>query len=57
VFVHVFGRAFHHYRGGRDTKEPLKKHPELDRLLREEYCSLEDFRAKEKTNAVKEECH
>ncbi|XP_015574933.1 la-related protein 1A isoform X1 [Ricinus communis] len=47
--------AFHHYRGLRDHKEPLKKHPELDRLLREEYCSLEDFRAKEK--CVKEGSH
>ncbi|CAK7331941.1 unnamed protein product [Dovyalis caffra] len=39
--------AFHHYCRLGD-KEP-KKHPELDRLLREEYCSLEDFRAKEKS--------
>ncbi|KAJ4970946.1 hypothetical protein NE237_004045 [Protea cynaroides] len=37
--------AFHHYR---DRKMPLKKHPELDRLLEEEYRSLDDFRAKEK---------
>ncbi|GAV59102.1 La domain-containing protein [Cephalotus follicularis] len=35
--------AFHHYRG---PKEPLKKHPELDRLLKDEYRSLEDFRVK-----------
>ncbi|CAN1182415.1 La-related protein 1A [Linum perenne] len=41
--------AFHHYRG---NKEPLKKDPELDKLLREEYLSLEDFRAKERA-AVK----
>ncbi|KAF2324141.1 hypothetical protein GH714_008072 [Hevea brasiliensis] len=47
--------AFHHYRGLREHKEPLKKHPELDRLLRQEYCSLEDFRTKEKN--VKEESH
>ncbi|XP_020234034.1 la-related protein 1A [Cajanus cajan] len=46
--------AFHHYRRIRDHKEPLNKHPELDRLLREEYRSLEDFRAKE-NNAVKED--
>ncbi|KAL2316929.1 hypothetical protein Fmac_030805 [Flemingia macrophylla] len=46
--------AFHHYRRLRDQKEPLNKHPELDRLLREEYRSLEDFRAKEK-NTVKED--
>ncbi|KAG5238109.1 hypothetical protein OIU77_028147 [Salix suchowensis] len=39
--------AFHHYCRLGD-KEP-KKHPELDRLLREEYRSLEDFRAKEKS--------
>lgn len=44
--------AFHHYRKMRNQKEPLKKHPELDRLLNEEYRSLEDFRAKEK-NAAK----
>ncbi|CAN1837712.1 La-related protein 1A [Linum perenne] len=41
--------AFHHYRG---NKEPIKKDPELDKLLREEYLSLEDFRAKERA-AVK----
>ncbi|KAK7300310.1 hypothetical protein RJT34_11153 [Clitoria ternatea] len=46
--------AFHHYRKVRDHKEPLHKHPELDRLLREEYRSLEDFRAKEK-KVVKED--
>nr|DAD43170.1 TPA_asm: hypothetical protein HUJ06_001400 [Nelumbo nucifera] len=40
--------AFHHYRELRDGKAPLKKHPELDRLLKEEYRSLDDFRAKEK---------
>ncbi|KAL9368225.1 hypothetical protein Peur_039424 [Populus x canadensis] len=39
--------AFHHYCGLGD-KEP-KKHPELDRLLREEYRSLEDFRARERS--------
>ncbi|KAG6792579.1 hypothetical protein POTOM_001731 [Populus tomentosa] len=39
--------AFHYYCGLGD-KEP-KKHPELDRLLREEYRSLEDFRAKERS--------
>ncbi|KAM7278774.1 hypothetical protein ACFE04_005908 [Oxalis oulophora] len=38
--------AFHHYRKSKDL---LEKHPELDRLLRNEYRSLEDFRAKEKT--------
>lgn len=40
-------RAFHHYQKD-DNKEPLKKHPELDRLLKEEYRSLDDFRAKGK---------
>lgn len=40
--------AFHHYREVRDQKEPLRKHSELDRLLREEYLSLDDFSLKEK---------
>ncbi|KAL8527335.1 hypothetical protein ACS0TY_005267 [Phlomoides rotata] len=35
--------AFHHYR---EAKEPLEKHPELGKLLKEEYRSMEDFRAK-----------
>lgn len=45
--------AFHHYR---DKSKPLQKHPELDKLLREEYQSLKDFRAKEKSDkaAIKE---
>ncbi|KAG6605851.1 La-related protein 1A, partial [Cucurbita argyrosperma subsp. sororia] len=47
--------AFHHYRRQRDQKEPLKKHPELDKLLREEYRSLDDFRAKEKAATAKED--
>ncbi|KAK2640995.1 hypothetical protein Ddye_022758 [Dipteronia dyeriana] len=47
--------AFHHYRGRRDQKEPLKKHPELERLLKEEYRSIEDFRAKERNNSTKED--
>ena len=47
--------AFHHFR---DQKEPIKKHPELDRLLREEYRRLEDFRTKEKnTSSTREERH
>ncbi|XP_058743130.1 la-related protein 1A [Vicia villosa] len=45
--------AFHHYRKMRNQKEPLQKHPDLDKLLNEEYRSLEDFRAKEK-NAAKD---
>ncbi|GFP94235.1 la-related protein 1a [Phtheirospermum japonicum] len=44
--------AFHHYRGARDHKEPLKKHPELDRLLREEYRSLDDFNRAKAKNAT-----
>ncbi|KAL6009678.1 hypothetical protein ACLOJK_000107 [Asimina triloba] len=47
--------AFHHYREVRDKKEPLKKHPELDRLLREEYRTLDDFRAKEKADKAAKE--
>ena len=47
----VYCRAFHHYREQRGQKEPLKKNPELDRLLREEYRCLEDFRAKEKNGS------
>jgi len=48
--------AFHHYRAARGQKAPVKKHPELDRLLREEYRSLDDFhRAKGKTDVVKED--
>ncbi|KAL2535957.1 La-related protein 1A [Forsythia ovata] len=47
--------AFHHYREARDHKEILKKHPELDRLLREEYRSLNDFKVK--TSATKEDSH
>ncbi|XP_039037617.1 la-related protein 1A-like [Hibiscus syriacus] len=46
--------AFHHFR---DQKEPIKKHPELDRLLREEYRRLEDFRAKEKHTSTREDPH
>ncbi|GMI92095.1 hypothetical protein HRI_002878800 [Hibiscus trionum] len=46
--------AFHHFR---DQREPLKKHPELDRLLREEYRRLEDFRAKERSNSTREDSH
>ncbi|EXB54653.1 hypothetical protein L484_022514 [Morus notabilis] len=49
--------AFHHYREQRGQKEPLQKHPELDRLLREEYCCLDDFRAKERNSASREDTH
>ncbi|KAL1805358.1 hypothetical protein ACET3Z_028426 [Daucus carota] len=45
--------AFHHYRKTNDQRA-LNKHPELDRLLREDYRSLKDFkRMKEKVNVVK----
>ncbi|KAL0460897.1 UNVERIFIED_CONTAM: La-related protein 1A, partial [Sesamum latifolium] len=49
--------AFHHYREARDHKEPLKKHPELDKLLREEYRSLDDFNRAKAKNAVQEGIH
>ncbi|GAA0176771.1 hypothetical protein LIER_29596 [Lithospermum erythrorhizon] len=38
------GRAFHHYREERYHKEPLKKDPELNRVLKEEYQSMDDFK-------------
>lgn len=41
-------RAFHHYR---DAKEAVAKHPELDRLLREEYRSMDDFKREKAKNA------
>ncbi|PPD86819.1 hypothetical protein GOBAR_DD16216 [Gossypium barbadense] len=44
--------AFHHFR---DQGEPLKKHPELDRLLGEEYRGLEDFRAKERNAGTRDD--
>lgn len=48
--------AFHHYQAARGKKSPVKNHPELDRLLREEYRCLDDFhRAKGKTDVVKED--
>lgn len=47
--------AFHHFRKGSDHKEPLKKHPELDRLLKEEYCSLDDFnRTKDRNTTIRD---
>ncbi|XP_011090202.1 la-related protein 1A isoform X1 [Sesamum indicum] len=49
--------AFHHYREARDHKEPLKKHPELDKLLREEFRSLDDFNRAKAKNAVQEGTH
>ncbi|KAJ8766804.1 hypothetical protein K2173_008358 [Erythroxylum novogranatense] len=47
--------AFHHFRKQHGRGEPLKKHPELDRLLREEYRTLDDFPTKNKSK--KDECH
>lgn len=48
-------RAFHHYRGVDNQKPTLKKHPELDQLLKEKYRDLDDFhRAKEKVPSTKE---
>ncbi|KZV30589.1 la-related protein 1-like [Dorcoceras hygrometricum] len=35
--------AFHHYREASGNMDLLRKHPELDRLLREEYRTLDDF--------------
>jgi len=46
--------AFHHYR---DNDKPLQKHPELERLLKDEYRSLENFRVPEKADrAAAKEC-
>lgn len=42
-------RAFHHYR---EAKDAVAKHPELDRLLREEYRSMDDFRREKAKNAA-----
>ncbi|KAI3461183.1 hypothetical protein Pfo_017846 [Paulownia fortunei] len=50
--------AFHHYRKACDQREPVKRHPELDRLLREEYRSLDDFnRAKAKNATIHKDNH
>lgn len=55
-------RAFHFYR--KDKKKAVKKHPELERLLAEEFRTMNDFRrakekialeAKEKENLVNED--
>lgn len=46
--------AFHHYREARDHREPLKKNPELERLLREEFRSLDDFHRAKKKSEVKD---
>ncbi|KAG2333579.1 hypothetical protein Bca52824_004759 [Brassica carinata] len=44
--------AFHHYRG---QKEPIEKRPELEKLLKEEYRSIADFRAKDLITSQKED--
>lgn len=51
--------AFHHFRQQRGHRAPLKKRPELDRLLREEFRSLDDFKhARGGTSAsIKEDGH
>ncbi|GLJ51682.1 hypothetical protein SUGI_1098310 [Cryptomeria japonica] len=46
--------AFHHY--GKCSKS-LKKHPELERLLTEEFRTLDDFRAKLPKESVKEKAY
>lgn len=52
---HACGRAFHHYREARDQKDPIKKHPVLDRLLKEEFRSLGDFnRIKGRSTMIQE---
>ncbi|KAJ1283221.1 hypothetical protein BS78_03G111900 [Paspalum vaginatum] len=44
--------AFHHYRN--PDSGPVDKLPELERLLREEFRTLDDFKAKEKAREVAE---
>lgn len=48
-------RAFHHYREARDNNEPLNKNPELDKLLREEFRNLDDFRRAKEKSKVKDD--
>ncbi|CAL9046197.1 unnamed protein product [Musa banksii] len=47
--------AFHHFREERGETEPIRKHPELERLLREKYHSLDDFRSEEKAEKASKE--
>ncbi|KAK9664103.1 hypothetical protein RND81_14G019900 [Saponaria officinalis] len=47
--------AFHHYREARDHKAPLKKNPELEKVLREEFRSLDDFQRARKKSGAKAE--
>ncbi|KAF8059335.1 hypothetical protein N665_1230s0001 [Sinapis alba] len=39
---------------GTAREEPLEKHPELEKLLKEEYRSVGDFRAKDPITSQKE---
>ncbi|KAL9275440.1 La-related protein, partial [Drosera capensis] len=42
--------SFHHFWETREHKEPMKKRAELEKLLKEEFCTLDDFHhAKPKT--------
>ncbi|CAH8362377.1 unnamed protein product [Eruca vesicaria subsp. sativa] len=45
--------AFHHYRGQKEAT--IKKHPELEKLLKEEYRSIADFRAKDPITSQKDD--
>ncbi|KAK9668316.1 hypothetical protein RND81_13G050900 [Saponaria officinalis] len=47
--------AFHHYREARDHRAPLKKNPELEKVLREEFRSLDDFQRARKKSGAKAE--
>lgn len=51
LILSLLCRAFHHYRG---KKELITKHPELEKLLKEEYRSIDDFRAKDTVTNQKE---
>ncbi|KAK6925511.1 La-type HTH domain [Dillenia turbinata] len=48
--------AFHHYRSAHNEKPPIKKHPELEKLLTEKYRSLDDFN-RAKSTTVKGDRH
>ncbi|XP_073291951.1 la-related protein 1A-like isoform X2 [Primulina huaijiensis] len=43
---------FHHFRKDHGQTEPLKKHPELERLLEDEYRTLDDFLSAEDQSGV-----
>lgn len=48
-------RAFHHYRERRDDRVTLKKNPELERLLREQFRSIDDFHHAKVKSEMKDE--